>query len=352
MRRRPMFDGGTLRYKQQAAEEAPAQAVAQYRSTVLVAFQNVADVLRALQADSRAAQRSDRGGAVRRPQHRSRAPPGRAGAGQPSESAQCPAGLSADVARARAGAGRAPRRHRRAVPGARRRLVEQVGSHIGKRRLRSHAACDVHSSCVDRQSRRSTPRASSARVSRSYCAPAALAARCSCCRPLPILPRRRRRSQPRKGATRCGSPPTRCTSSNRQGRARPCSASEKQAIGQIAFNEDASTLVLTPFSGRVTRLIAKIGDEVKRGDPLFEIDSPEVVQAQTDLIAALQALEQGASRSSRSPSASSTGRPACMTTRRPRSASSSRRSTDLAAARNRHRGPPKARSTPRATGCA
>src|SRR6185503_19065194 len=55
---------------------------------------------------------------------------------------------------------------------------------------------------------------------------------------------------------------------------------EKQAIGQIAFNEDASTLVLTPFSGRVTRLIAKIGDAVKRGDPLYEIDSPEVVQAQ------------------------------------------------------------------------
>src|SRR6185436_18938487 len=56
---------------------------------------------------------------------------------------------------------------------------------------------------------------------------------------------------------------------------------EKQAIGQIAFNEDASTLVMTPFSGRVTRLIAKIGDAVKRGDPLYEIDSPEVVQAQT-----------------------------------------------------------------------
>ena len=66
----------------------------------------------------------------------------------------------------------------------------------------------------------------------------------------------------------------------------------KPAIGQIAFNEDASTIVLTPFSGRVTRLIAKIGDDVKRGDPLFEIDSPEVVQTQTDLIAAVQALEK------------------------------------------------------------
>jgi cobalt-zinc-cadmium efflux system membrane fusion protein len=67
---------------------------------------------------------------------------------------------------------------------------------------------------------------------------------------------------------------------------------EKPAIGQIAFNEDASTVVLTPFSGRVTRLIAKIGDDVKRGDPLFEIDSPEVVQAQTDLIAALHGQDK------------------------------------------------------------
>src|SRR6266513_60582 len=67
---------------------------------------------------------------------------------------------------------------------------------------------------------------------------------------------------------------------------------QRSAIGQIAFNEDASTIVLTPFSGRVTRLIAKIGDDAKRGDPLFEIDSPEVVQTQTDLIAAVQALEK------------------------------------------------------------
>jgi cobalt-zinc-cadmium efflux system membrane fusion protein len=70
---------------------------------------------------------------------------------------------------------------------------------------------------------------------------------------------------------------------------------QKQAIGQIAFNEDASTIVITPFSGRVTRVLAKLGDEVKRDDPLFEIDSPEVVQAQTDLIAALHAVDKAQS---------------------------------------------------------
>jgi membrane fusion protein, heavy metal efflux system len=67
---------------------------------------------------------------------------------------------------------------------------------------------------------------------------------------------------------------------------------QRFAIGQIAYNEDTSTAVLTPFSGRVTRLIAKIGDQVKRGDPLFEIDSPEVVQPQNDFIAAVAAVNK------------------------------------------------------------
>ena len=43
---------------------------------------------------------------------------------------------------------------------------------------------------------------------------------------------------------------------------------KKLAIGQIAYNEDTSTAVLTPFPGRVTRLIARVGDNVSRGDAL------------------------------------------------------------------------------------
>jgi len=50
----PIFDGFTLYNKQKAAEAALEQAEAQYRSTVITAFQNVADALRALQADARA----------------------------------------------------------------------------------------------------------------------------------------------------------------------------------------------------------------------------------------------------------------------------------------------------------
>jgi NodT family efflux transporter outer membrane factor (OMF) lipoprotein len=49
-----VFDAGTLAHEQTAAEEETNRALAQYRSVVLAAFQNVADVLRALQTDARA----------------------------------------------------------------------------------------------------------------------------------------------------------------------------------------------------------------------------------------------------------------------------------------------------------
>lgn len=48
------FDGFALQNKQKAAELALDQAKAQYRDTVVKAFQNVADSLRALQSDARA----------------------------------------------------------------------------------------------------------------------------------------------------------------------------------------------------------------------------------------------------------------------------------------------------------
>lgn len=50
----PLFDGFTLYHKQKAAEAAYDQAEAQYRGTVIAAFQNVADTLRAIEADARA----------------------------------------------------------------------------------------------------------------------------------------------------------------------------------------------------------------------------------------------------------------------------------------------------------
>ena len=49
----PLFHAGELEHKRRAAVAAYDQAAAQYRETVLLAFQNVADALRALEADAR-----------------------------------------------------------------------------------------------------------------------------------------------------------------------------------------------------------------------------------------------------------------------------------------------------------
>jgi NodT family efflux transporter outer membrane factor (OMF) lipoprotein len=50
----PIFNAGTLKNKQISAEESFNQVSEVYRGVVLIAFQNVADALRALQADSKA----------------------------------------------------------------------------------------------------------------------------------------------------------------------------------------------------------------------------------------------------------------------------------------------------------
>jgi membrane fusion protein, heavy metal efflux system len=49
--------------------------------------------------------------------------------------------------------------------------------------------------------------------------------------------------------------------------------------------------VFSPYSGRVIKLIAKLGDHVEAGAPLFAIQASEFVQAQNDLITALAALQ-------------------------------------------------------------
>jgi NodT family efflux transporter outer membrane factor (OMF) lipoprotein len=48
----PIFEGGTLKHRRRAAIEAYNQALAEYRYTVLVAFQNVADSLHAIETDA------------------------------------------------------------------------------------------------------------------------------------------------------------------------------------------------------------------------------------------------------------------------------------------------------------
>ncbi len=57
--------------------------------------------------------------------------------------------------------------------------------------------------------------------------------------------------------------------------------------GKIAIDDDRTTPVFSPYSGRVTRLVAKPGDVVKPGQSLFAVDASEFVQGQNDLTVAL-----------------------------------------------------------------
>jgi cobalt-zinc-cadmium efflux system membrane fusion protein len=61
---------------------------------------------------------------------------------------------------------------------------------------------------------------------------------------------------------------------------------ERQAVGSIDFNEDLAAQVFPPYQGRIVRLFAKIGDNVKRGQALLTIESPDLIQAEANLIAA------------------------------------------------------------------
>src|SRR5215475_7276329 len=57
--------------------------------------------------------------------------------------------------------------------------------------------------------------------------------------------------------------------------------------GKVAVDEDRSTPVFSPYAGRVTKLLAKPGESVKQGQPLFVIEAADTVQAQNDFITAI-----------------------------------------------------------------
>ncbi len=66
--------------------------------------------------------------------------------------------------------------------------------------------------------------------------------------------------------------------------------------GKIAVDEDRSTLIFSPYSGRVTKLFAKPGDAVVTGQPLFVVEATDTVQAQNDFIAAMTGMNKARSQ--------------------------------------------------------
>jgi cobalt-zinc-cadmium efflux system membrane fusion protein len=52
-----------------------------------------------------------------------------------------------------------------------------------------------------------------------------------------------------------------------------------ETTGVVDFDNDQATGVLAPFSGPVSRLLVALGDQVKKGDALAEVDSPDFATA-------------------------------------------------------------------------
>src|SRR5690606_17064820 len=65
---------------------------------------------------------------------------------------------------------------------------------------------------------------------------------------------------------------------------------------KIAIDEDRSTPIYSPYAGRVTRLLARPGDKVTQGQPLFKIEAADTVQAQNDFVAAVTAVNKAKSQ--------------------------------------------------------
>jgi len=62
--------------------------------------------------------------------------------------------------------------------------------------------------------------------------------------------------------------------------------------GKISVNEDLSTSIFSPYSGRILKLLVKPGDEVQRGQPLFIIEATDAVQVHNDFITSIAALNK------------------------------------------------------------
>jgi membrane fusion protein, heavy metal efflux system len=66
---------------------------------------------------------------------------------------------------------------------------------------------------------------------------------------------------------------------------------EKESVGSIDFNEDLEVQVFTPYQGKIIALYAGVGDDVRKGQTLFTIDSPDLLQAESTLIAAVGVMD-------------------------------------------------------------
>ena len=65
----------------------------------------------------------------------------------------------------------------------------------------------------------------------------------------------------------------------------------KTDVGTIDFNQNLLVQVFSQYPGKIIKPFFNIGDDVKRGDILFTIDSPDLLKAESTLLASAGILE-------------------------------------------------------------
>ncbi|MHB1676555.1 MAG: efflux RND transporter periplasmic adaptor subunit [Sulfuriferula sp.] len=66
---------------------------------------------------------------------------------------------------------------------------------------------------------------------------------------------------------------------------------DRDAVGTVDFDEDRTVQVSSPYPGRIVAMYVKAGDNVVKGQTLFTIDSPDLLQAESTLLSSAGVLK-------------------------------------------------------------
>jgi membrane fusion protein, heavy metal efflux system len=81
---------------------------------------------------------------------------------------------------------------------------------------------------------------------------------------------------------------------------------ENDTVGSIDFDEDLSVQVFPPYQGTIIDAFAEVGNNVNKGQPLYSIKSPDLIQAESTLIGAAATFDLNGKELARAKSLSGT----------------------------------------------
>ncbi|MDE1981034.1 MAG: efflux RND transporter periplasmic adaptor subunit [Betaproteobacteria bacterium] len=61
-------------------------------------------------------------------------------------------------------------------------------------------------------------------------------------------------------------------------------AATRDAVGNIAFNDDRTVPVFPSYQGKISAIFTDVGQDVQKGAPLYAVESPDLLQAESTLI--------------------------------------------------------------------